>query len=694
MNMNGTFLGSFVCYLRLNLTLFFLRRSTVKDLYNPFIATLSEHNGGKAACTELSDEDQQALLLNLYSKPEKQPGLYSYAKALEAIESGLNGGFYYKHFCLASNVIGTGAKGTMNKSVKALKVMYERALFPNLDVTRSELGRKTDAELMHRKGRIMDSITKQHNHLVNDKESKEVFHDAAADDELFEGEEDSSRGSHGSGESSSSTDSKSLDLSSNPPPGCPFHVPPVPPTSRLTASPVANESKSNPRPETPPPSKFDAVRRSLYSQRNVPTILAQAFASEVGPHPPLPFLDHAWGKTPPDAHVAATKRQYALYQRGNAAWDVIFGDVLPESIEYIKWILDVGEGATVEFGHNSHELVSRLLSIKMEKLLLGDDGDGGQLRILTTDTEFYSFTRQMNRLMMNKSPKVVVETVEIHPISSFAERFNERVRSGTGSWDMVYVSQCVYSTQETIILDLGSFVSSVQDGLAERGNKDRFFVVDGYHGFGAIPTSLSPFTNTFYVSGMLKHVGSGANSSFLVVPEGRTGELQPLFTGWIADPSVLSPESKGIKIGSDVGYIPGFALQGGTPAFAPSLLIFVEVMRRWKEKKVTVELAHDHVMSLHRVFVRGIEDMVKRAGGKSCWKGMRELAEEGIRSHTITFVVETPSIAKRVVELMANFGNVEVDSRKVYVRFGFGFNHNVEDVIALLSTCEKVQDTV
>ena len=40
---------------------------------------------------------------------------------------------------------------------------------------------------------------------------------------------------------------------------------------------------------------------------------------------------------------------------------------------------------------------------------------------------------------------------------------------------------------------------------------------------------------------------------------------------------------------------------------------------------------------------------------------------------------------------MKAFGNVEVDSRKVYVRFGFGFNHNVEDVIALITTCERVK---
>lgn len=32
------------------------------------------------------------------------------------------GGFYYKHYCLAANVIGSEAKGTMRRAVAALKV--------------------------------------------------------------------------------------------------------------------------------------------------------------------------------------------------------------------------------------------------------------------------------------------------------------------------------------------------------------------------------------------------------------------------------------------------------------------------------------------------------------------------------------------------------------------------------------------
>ncbi|GMH60309.1 hypothetical protein TL16_g03023 [Triparma laevis f. inornata] len=700
-------------------------RQRVMVMIDPLMERLRELDGSSPTPDPNDDNnaEDRRLLLNLYANPEKQPGLYSYAKALEAIESGLNGGFYYKHFCLASNVIGTGAKGTMKKSVQALKVMYERALFPNLDMTRSELGKIIDDELAMKKGKIMDRITEEHNGQIlsrsnslnssmenldkvrssnsssnndlpttapsdfvhiersnsgeDEKEMKEVFYDAKLD---------------GSGHGNGAPPMLTIDPTSTPPPGCPFHVP----GGNVVATPKSEWGAHPSTPSSPTPKSFDSIRRRLYSAKNVPQVFSQAYAAEMtGSLMTVSFLDHAWGKTPPEAHVAATKRQYALYQRGNSAWDVIFGDLLPEAITHIKWLLDVKEASVIEFGHNSHELVSRLLSIKLEKLFL-DDADGEKCRILTTDTEFYSFTRQMNRLMKIGSKRIEIEHVPIEPISTFEERFTAKVNdvSGKTKWDMVYVSQCVYSTQETIVLDLDRFTSGVADALEEQDNNSCFFVIDGYHGFGAIPTSLQSFENVFYVSGMLKHVGSGANCAFLIVPEAKVEMMKPVFTGWIADPSVLAPESKGIKMGSDVGYIPGFSLMGGTPAFMPSLLIFVEVMRRWKEMNINVVHAHRHVMEIHRAFIQGIEAMVERSGGKSCWSGMRPMADEVIRSHSITFVVDNAETAKKVVELMRQIGDIEVDSRKMYVRFGFGFNHNIEDISKLLVTCEKVQEAI
>lgn len=46
--------------------------------------------------------------------------------------------------------------------------------------------------------------------------------------------------------------------------------------------------------------------------------------------PPLAFLSHAWGATPPRVKAAALKRFAGLSALGNAAWDVVFGSLMPQ----------------------------------------------------------------------------------------------------------------------------------------------------------------------------------------------------------------------------------------------------------------------------------------------------------------------------------------------------------------------------
>ncbi|KAL0039762.1 hypothetical protein WJX77_007166 [Trebouxia sp. C0004] len=102
-------------------------------------------------------------LLEVYEEPDSHAGLYNYAKALEDVEAGLLAGFFYKHFCLASNVIGSESKGTgymgsTNRAITALKATFQTPVYPMLDQVRSALGAKIDLELAHLKGRIMDNI--------------------------------------------------------------------------------------------------------------------------------------------------------------------------------------------------------------------------------------------------------------------------------------------------------------------------------------------------------------------------------------------------------------------------------------------------------------------------------------------------------------------------------------------------------
>ena len=59
-------------------------------------------------------------LLEVYEEPDCYAGLYNYAKALEDVEAGLLAGFFYKHFSLASNVIGSESKGQLHMSASTL----------------------------------------------------------------------------------------------------------------------------------------------------------------------------------------------------------------------------------------------------------------------------------------------------------------------------------------------------------------------------------------------------------------------------------------------------------------------------------------------------------------------------------------------------------------------------------------------
>ncbi|KAK9819871.1 hypothetical protein WJX72_003475 [[Myrmecia] bisecta] len=133
-------------------------RGLVKSLLTPLAAALVPAEPGEG----VEEEALQAALLQVYESPDARAGLYNYAKGLEEIESALLGGFYYSHFILATTVLGTAAKGTMDRAVASLKATYETPVFPTLDAVRSLLGAKMDQELNHVKGRLLNQMEAKH----------------------------------------------------------------------------------------------------------------------------------------------------------------------------------------------------------------------------------------------------------------------------------------------------------------------------------------------------------------------------------------------------------------------------------------------------------------------------------------------------------------------------------------------------
>lgn len=573
-------------------------RQRVLELIDPVLDRLL-----KEKTEDHESEEVQEALLELYAHPEHQPAIYEYIKSLEIVESALIGGFFQKHFILATNVIGSGAKGTMKMSVQALKKGFEKPVFPVLDYARTELGRRTDERLAHLKGRIMDKIEQDR---LKERENGEETSNPASDNE-----------------------SRASDI-------------------------------------------VDDRLGTLYSSTGVP----RNFGG--GAERNLAFLDHAWGEIPPRALYSALQELYRLFHvEGNHSWDTLFAKIMPEASKFIRNILKLSSDHPIEFGHNSHEVVSRLLSQRLEIALKEKRPEV----VITSDTEFYSMTRQVNRLRELGDDYFQVVVVPIEPRETFEDRIIEAIEN-TPVIDMVYVSQCTYLQQQTLIHDVAAFSKRAADALDKsEKNKDSLVIVDGYHGFGAIPTDLSSADDKrfHYVAGMLKHVGSAANACFVALPPQRAVP-RPLFTGWLADPSVLANGSKGICMGSPANFAQGVSLMGGTPSFMPCLVVFVHVMRMWCEQDVNVDFMHETVLKAQQIF---LEDAV--AGENSAVPFSRANLLDGSKnpatqSHTLVFKQSDAAKAKAVVDILHEEHGIDVDLRKEFVRVGFGPYHTPRSV--------------
>src|SRR5262249_48815798 len=89
---------------------------------------------------------------------------------------------------------------------------------------------------------------------------------------------------------------------------------------------------------------------------------------------------HFW----PHAACDAPRRAPAAAARlADNKWETIFGELIPRAQRGIAAILALPDPATIAFAPNTHDFVRRLISALPA---------GAMPRILTTDSEFHSFT--------------------------------------------------------------------------------------------------------------------------------------------------------------------------------------------------------------------------------------------------------------------------------------------------------------
>ena len=202
-------------------------------------------------------------------------------------------------------------------------------------------------------------------------------------------------------------------------------------------------------------------------------------------------------------------------------WDRVFGEVIPTAQRHLARTLALPDPRTIAFAPNTHEFLMRLLSCLPDRP-----------SVLTTDGEFHSFSRQTKRMEEDGSARVT--RVPLDPHGDFPQRF--AAAAARGGYDLVYFSQVFFNTGLRVP-DLRALVAAVKDERA-------LVVVDGYHGFMAVPTDLSAIAaRAFYLAGGYKYAMAGEGACFLHCPPGYAP--RPRDTGWFASFGTLAQAQTG-----------------------------------------------------------------------------------------------------------------------------------------------------
>ncbi len=349
---------------------------------------------------------------------------------------------------------------------------------------------------------------------------------------------------------------------------------------------------------------------------------------------------HPW----PDVTYDAHQRWWEDSAQGmDDKWEGFFADFIPRLRGRLGRLLNLGDGATIAFAPNTHELVNRVFSTLPTPV-----------EIVTTTAEFHSFDRQVRR--WEEAGWAKVTRIGAEPFASFPERFLDRsVRA-----DLVYLSQ-VFFDSGFVVPDLAALIDSLPNSPT--------VIIDGYHGFMARPQDLAPLAHrAFYVAGGYKYAMAGEGAAFMHCPPGK-GE-RPVDTGWYAGFGALTDRVDEVSYGANGDRFWG-ATQDGS-----GLYRLEAALEMFEANGITPQVIQGHVAALQ-------EDFLDRG------PALGELLppSEFERGSFLTFRRRD---ANDLYRRLHDRG-VITDYRGDRFRIGFGIYHEPEDVYRLVSEIQTIE---
>jgi len=366
---------------------------------------------------------------------------------------------------------------------------------------------------------------------------------------------------------------------------------------------------------------------------------------------------HFWPDVTKDAQLQYWRDAAHL---SDSKWEKIFGEIIPETQKYLANILSLTKPEQIVFASNTHELLVRLLSTFPA---------GKSIKVLTSDSEFHSFERQMKRLeevgeKIGQLPKIEVHRVSVAPFESFVQRLMneaEKVKP-----DLLFCSQVFFNAG--LALSLRDWMTIV--ATMEQSHPDCLVAIDGYHGFMALPFQLGKLEGkVFYLAGSYKYVGAGEGACFMVVPK-MAKAWRPSYTGWFANMSALSKHQGG---GTQVSYDEdGMAFAGATMDFSAVYRLHA-VLKLYQKENITVAQIHDHVQTLQNEFLQILDK-------KSLSFNRDNLLFHSFSNHGhfLAFQLDSEELTKALWAKLKD-AKIITDYRGNILRFGFALYHHPEE---------------
>lgn len=179
------------------------------------------------------------------------------------------------------------------------------------------------------------------------------------------------------------------------------------------------------------------------------------------------------------------------------------------------------ESGYITLGANTHELLIRLLSALPIR---------EKPRLISTDGEFHSIRRQLDRLA---EEGIEIVKISSQPVDNVVEKLISAVTENTSA---VLVSSVFFNS--------GLFLPGLNELAENCDKKGVALLVDAYHHLNVVPFSVEKkkLQNAFIVGGGYKYCQLGEGNAFLRIP--KHCNLRPVITGWYSEFTALSSKKK------------------------------------------------------------------------------------------------------------------------------------------------------